>query len=130
MVDYMLPDVYMSTRGANMAARKKAIFTTKELMERYGNTLRTIQHWQRTKGFPMGDFVSKTYHFPYEGVIAWEKIHMPHLHSDIHVDEDPEQAALWRERARQHALDREGGGDEEQKPQRSKKAKRPRGRKK
>ena len=92
-----------------MAVQKKAIFTTKELLERYNVVLRTIQGWQRTRGYPQGDFYSKTYHFPYEGVIGWEKIHMPHMHSAIlvDVDEDPEQKAQWDERVKQHARSRD-----------------------
>ena len=113
-------------------AAKKAIFTSNELCERYGVVLRTIQSWQRKKGFPMGDFISKTYRFTYDGVINWEKIHMPHLHAESSVDEDPAQKAEWDRRARRHAIDRDLGKEveEKQKPQRPKKAKRPASRKK
>ena len=114
-----------------MAAKKKVIFTSKELCARYGKGLRTIQHWQKTKGYPLGDFISNTYHFNYEAVIAWEKIHMPHLHAEAeHVDEDPQQTAEWNERVREHARNREQGGVEDKKPAPAKKAKRTRGRKK
>ena len=108
-----------------MAQKIKAIFTSKELMERYNVVLRTIQGWQKTKGYPKGDFYSKTYHFPCGPVIGWEKIHMPHMHSGIlvDVDEDPEQKAEWDERVKRHARQKDIE-EEDQKPTPAKKAKR------
>ena len=110
--------------------KNKETFTSEDLCARYGCTLRTIHHMERKKGFPLGAIYSKGYVWSVAKVIAWEKIHMPHLHVDAVVDEDPEQAAEWEKRSRRRALDREDGGEEEQKPQRPQKAKRPPSRKK
>jgi len=97
----------------------KLTFTTEDLCERYGVTLRTIHHMERTKGFPLGSPFSKTIVWLVSKVFAWEKIHMPHLHvGAADVDETPEQSAEWSELSRQRALDRE---EEKNKPPRVKK---------
>ncbi|HZO54866.1 MAG TPA: hypothetical protein VFB63_19320 [Bryobacteraceae bacterium] len=109
-----------------MVAQKKETFNSRELCDRYGCTLRTIHAMERKKAFPEGDKYSKSIVWSKPKVLAWEKLHMPHLHPDTVVDEDPEQAAEWEKRARQRALDREEEEGEERPPPRPKKGKRAR----
>ena len=91
---------------------KKLTFTTEDLCERYGVTLRTIHHMERTQGYPLGAPFSKTLVWSVAKVLAWEKIHMPHLHvGSDDVDESPEQAAEWAELIRVRALEREAEKD-------------------
>lgn len=60
--------------------KRKDTFTSGELCARYGCVLRTIHAKQKKLGFPAGNIFSKELVFSMPGVIAWEKVHMPHLH--------------------------------------------------
>lgn len=64
-----------------MVKAKGETISSSELQGRYGCTLRTIQAKQRKLGFPMGSIFSKEYEFSWPAVVAWEKVHMPHLHA-------------------------------------------------
>lgn len=75
--------------------RKKDTFTSGELCARYGCVLRTIRAKQKKLGFPDGDIYSKELVFSMAKVIAWEKVHMPHLHGgDAALDDAEEWARM------------------------------------
>lgn len=73
-----------------MAMKKKETFTSKDLCERYGVTLRTIHAMERKQGFPKGSVFSKALIWSVPMVLAWEHNHMPHLSGSVELADDAE----------------------------------------
>lgn len=74
-------------------------YTSDDLCRRYSCCQRTLLRWERERGFPKHTRGGRENLYDKEQVHAWERKHMPQLHSEPEKsDEDKKWDLMYRQR--------------------------------
>lgn len=83
---------------------ESAVYSTSELVARYGKSRRTIRRSTEEEGFPKGWMDGREMKYAKHAVHAWEKIHRPDLYSE---PEKTEEDKHWDRLRARYLLDKE-----------------------